>query len=165
VTGIPIPPVVTVTISGEIDIATSRAMRDTLATGPGPAHLEVDMSAVTFMDASGIGVLLAARQRAVDSGGSLTLRAPNWAVRRLTGSWDWMRFSSAGDPPAAMTQVCARSMPGTPGVHRRPGAPAGTRAGDRAGRGVDIGSAPGRAQRSPDHLRLERRWDPMSAGC
>jgi anti-sigma B factor antagonist len=83
VTGIQILPAVTVSISGEIDIATSRAMRDALATGP--AHLEVDMSAVTFMDASGIGVLLAARQRAVDSGGSLTLRAPSWAVRRLTG--------------------------------------------------------------------------------
>jgi anti-sigma B factor antagonist len=85
VTGIPILPAVTVTISGEIDIATSQAMQDALATSPGPAHLEVDVSAVTFMDASGIGVLLAARQRVVDGGGSLTLRAPSWAVRRLTG--------------------------------------------------------------------------------
>ena len=84
-TGISVLPVVTVTISGEIDIATSRAMRDALATRPGPAHLEVDMSTVTFMDASGIGVLLAARQRAVDGGGSLTVRAPSGAVRRLTG--------------------------------------------------------------------------------
>ena len=84
-TGIPISPVVTVIISGDIDIATSRAMQDALVTGPGPAHLEVDMSAVTFMDASGIGVLLDARQRAVDGGGSLTLRSPSWAVRRLTG--------------------------------------------------------------------------------
>jgi anti-sigma B factor antagonist len=85
VTGIPILPVVTVRISGEIDIATSPAMRDALVTGPDPAHLEVDMSAVTVMDASGIGVLLAARQRALDGGGSLTLRAPSWAVRRVTG--------------------------------------------------------------------------------
>lgn len=84
-TGIPILPVVTVTITGEIDIATSQAMHDALATGPRPAHLEVDMSAVAFIDASGIGVLLAARQRAVDGGGSLTLRAPSWAVRRVTG--------------------------------------------------------------------------------
>ena len=60
-------------------------MRDALATGLGPVHLEVDMSAVTFIDASGIGVLLAARRLAVDAGGSLTLRAPSWAVRRLTG--------------------------------------------------------------------------------
>jgi anti-sigma B factor antagonist len=87
VTGILIPPVVTVTISGEIDIATCRAMRDTLAAelGHGPVHLEVDMSTVTFMDASGIGVLLAARRLAVDAGGSLTLRAPSRALRRLTG--------------------------------------------------------------------------------
>ena len=84
-TGIPILPVVSVTISGEIDIATSPAMGDALAAGRGPAHLEVNMSAVTFMDASGIGVLLAARQRAVDGGGSLTVRAPSWAVRRVTG--------------------------------------------------------------------------------
>lgn len=84
-TAIPIPPVLTVTISGEIDIATCRAMREALATGPGPAHLEVDMSAVTFIDASGIGVLLAARRQAVDAGGSLSLRAPSWAVRRVTG--------------------------------------------------------------------------------
>ena len=84
-TRILIPPVVTVTISGEIDIATCRAMREALATGPSPAHLEVDMSAVTFMDASGIGVLLAARRLAVDAGGSLTLRAPSRAVRRVTG--------------------------------------------------------------------------------
>ena len=84
-TGIQSPPVVTVTISGEIDIATSRAMRETLATGPSPAHLEVNMSAVTFIDASGIGVLLAARRLAVDAGGSLTLRAPSRAVRRVTG--------------------------------------------------------------------------------
>jgi anti-anti-sigma factor len=43
------------------------------------------MSAVTFIDASGIGVLLAARRLAVDAGGSLTVRAPSWAVRRVTG--------------------------------------------------------------------------------
>lgn len=86
-TGILIPPVVTVTISGEIDIATCQAMRDALAAGlgHGPVHLEVDMSTVTFMDASGIGVLLAAWRQAVDAGGSLTLRAPSRALRRLTG--------------------------------------------------------------------------------
>jgi anti-anti-sigma regulatory factor len=59
------------------------AISQPLAAGPSPAHQEVGLSAVAFMDASGIGVLLAARQRAVD-GGSLTLRAPSWAVRRLT---------------------------------------------------------------------------------
>jgi anti-anti-sigma factor len=85
VAGILIPPVVNVSITGEIDIATCRAMKDALVAVPGPAHLEVDMSAVAFIDASGIGVLLAARRLAVDAGGSLTVRAPSWAVQRVTG--------------------------------------------------------------------------------
>ena len=75
-----------VTISGEIDIATCEAMRDTLETGlRAGADLVADLSAVTFMDASGIGVLLAIRRQAVEAGGSLTLRAPSGAVRKVIG--------------------------------------------------------------------------------
>lgn len=84
-TGTLTPPAATVTVSGEIDICTCEAMRDALAAGlgPGPVHLTVDLSAVTFIDASGIGVLLAIRALAAEAGGSLTLRAPSRAVRRL----------------------------------------------------------------------------------
>ena len=74
---------VLVVIRGEIDIATSPALKATLAAGLG-RDIEVDLSGVTFMDASGIGVLLAARRQAAEAGGSLTLRAPSAAVRRLT---------------------------------------------------------------------------------
>jgi anti-anti-sigma factor len=80
------PPAVTVTISGEIDICTCEAMRDALAAGLGDGpDLTADLSGVTFMDASGIGVLLAVRRLAAEAGGSLTLRAPSAAVRRVTG--------------------------------------------------------------------------------
>ena len=74
-----------VIICGEIDIATTGNLRDALTTAltRGP-HIEADLSAVTFMDASGIGVLLAARRQAAEAGGSLTLRAPSAVVRRLT---------------------------------------------------------------------------------
>ena len=77
---------VLVIVCGEIDIATTGNLRDALtaALGRGP-HLEADMSAVTFMDASGISVLLSVAKQAMDAGGSLTLRAPSAAVRRLTG--------------------------------------------------------------------------------
>lgn len=83
------PPVGVVTISGDIDIATSAAMADTLTTAlsRGP-HLEADLSAVTFMDASGIGVLLTVRAQAVAAGGSLTLRKPSRAVRLLISILD-----------------------------------------------------------------------------
>jgi anti-sigma B factor antagonist len=126
VTGIPILPVVTVTISGEIDIATSRAMRDALATGPGPARLEVDLSAVTFMDASGIGVLLAARQRVVDGGGSLTLRAPSRAVRRLTGvlGLDELLDTRLG-PSAHRDTFRPAAQPRAAALEQVPGVPSG----------------------------------------
>lgn len=73
-----------VIICGEIDIATTGNLRDALTTAltRGP-HIEADLSAVTFMDASGIGVLIAAQLDATASGGSLTLRNPSRAVLRL----------------------------------------------------------------------------------
>jgi anti-anti-sigma factor len=41
----------------------------------------VDLSAVEFVDASGIGVLIWAAHQAADRGGRLTLRRPSRAVR------------------------------------------------------------------------------------
>ena len=74
-----------VAITGEIDIATCEAMRDALETGlRAGAELVADLSAVTFIDATGIGVLLAIRRQAMEAGGSLTLQAPSRAVRKLT---------------------------------------------------------------------------------
>jgi anti-anti-sigma factor len=83
--GTPTVAVLTVMISGEIDIDTCDAMRDAIRAGRrcGRAHLAVDLSGVTFMDVSGIRVLLAARGQAAAAGGSLTLLAPSPAVRRL----------------------------------------------------------------------------------
>jgi anti-sigma B factor antagonist len=79
------PPSATVVLDGEIDIATAPAIRRFLmaAINGGDVHLAVDMSGVTFIDASGIGVLVAAANRAREAGGSLTLLAPSPQVRRL----------------------------------------------------------------------------------
>lgn len=79
------PRTATVNVSGEIDVATRNVMRDILTRGlhPGPVHLAVDLSAVTFMDAAGIGVLIGAWWEAAFAGGSLTMRAPSPAVRLL----------------------------------------------------------------------------------
>ena len=80
------PPVVTVIVCGEIDVATKEPLRDALTAAlTRGTNLEADLSAVTFMDASGIGVLIAAQLDAAASGGSLTLRNPSRAVRLLTG--------------------------------------------------------------------------------
>jgi anti-sigma B factor antagonist len=79
------PPSSTVVLDGEIDISTSPAIRRFLmaAISDGDVHLAVDMSGVAFIDAGGIGVLVAAANRAREAGGSLSLLAPSRQVRRL----------------------------------------------------------------------------------
>jgi anti-anti-sigma factor len=74
-----------VVLDGEIDVSTCPAVRRLLmaAISGGDVHLAVDMSGVTFIDASGIGVLVAAANRARQAGGGLSLLAPSWPVRRL----------------------------------------------------------------------------------
>jgi anti-sigma B factor antagonist len=81
------PPSAIVVLDGEIDIATAPAIRRFLmaAISGGNAHLAVDMSGVTFLGAAGIGVLVAAANRAREAGGSLSLLAPSRQVKRLLG--------------------------------------------------------------------------------
>jgi len=79
------PPSATVVLDGEIDIATAPAIRRILlaAISGGNVQLAVNMSGVTFIDAAGIGVLVAAANRARQAGGGLSLLAPSRQVRRL----------------------------------------------------------------------------------
>ena len=79
------PPSATVVLDGEIDIATAPAIRRFLmaAISGGNVQLAVDMSGVTFIDAAGIGVLVAAANQAREAGGGLSLLAPSRQVRRL----------------------------------------------------------------------------------
>jgi anti-sigma B factor antagonist len=78
-------PSVTVVLDGEIDIATAPAIRRILlaAISGGDVQLAVDMSGVTFIGAAGIGVLVAAANRARQAGGGLSLLAPSRQVRWL----------------------------------------------------------------------------------
>ena len=79
------PPSAAVVLDGEMDISTCPAIRRFLmaAISGGDIHLAVDMSGVTFIDASGIGVLVAAANRARRAGGGLSLVAPSRQVRRV----------------------------------------------------------------------------------
>jgi anti-sigma B factor antagonist len=78
-------PSTTVVLDGEIDIVTSPAIRRflTAAISGGNVQLTVDMSGVTFIDAGGIDVLVAAANRARRAGGGLSLLAPSRQVRQL----------------------------------------------------------------------------------
>jgi anti-anti-sigma factor len=91
---------------GELDASTCRGLTEHLVGLPG-SLIVLDLCQLTFMDSSGLGAIHAARQRAIDDGGTLVLCRPSPAVYRvlqITGldtwvsDWDpkWTNGSAAG---------------------------------------------------------------------
>jgi anti-sigma B factor antagonist len=81
---------VLVEVQGEIDIYTSPRLDDLLAAcaGQGFVRLVVDLTDVTFVDSTALGVLVTAARRVLPHDGSLTLVCGSGHVRRtfeLTG--------------------------------------------------------------------------------
>ena len=76
----------TIALSGEIDHHGAREMMtqldDAIATRL-PAHLTLDLSGVTFMDSSGIAVLLRALRQMQHIGGALRVTAIPAQARRV----------------------------------------------------------------------------------
>ena len=80
---------------GELDLATAPALRRALASATGgpavgaePVHLVVDLSGVTFVDATGLAALLQAAETVRASGGELHLASPPRMLRRMLGLLD-----------------------------------------------------------------------------
>lgn len=68
-------------LEGEIDSFSAAQLASRLAGDP--AVDVVDLSGVTFIDSSGLRVLVEAHQQRIDRGGRLALRAPSASVQRL----------------------------------------------------------------------------------
>ncbi len=76
---------VTLRLTGEIDLYTAPSVREAAlqAITHHDGTLHIDLSGVTFMDSTGLEVLLATRRRAELSGGSLRLVDPTQSVLRV----------------------------------------------------------------------------------
>lgn len=74
-----------VSVGGEVDAATSPQLAAELqrATAAGPRRVTVDLSAVSFIDSTGLGALVAALRHQREAGGDMWLRAPGASVRRV----------------------------------------------------------------------------------
>jgi anti-sigma B factor antagonist len=71
-------------VRGEIDLATAERLRDVIEPHMGPKQtIVLDLSEVEFMDSSALHLLVQARGRLTDNGGSLILRNPSSAAHRL----------------------------------------------------------------------------------
>lgn len=76
---------------GELDVASTPVMRAVLDTVDVRARVVIDLSEVTFMDASILRVLVAAWRTSTSGGGALRLVTSGGSVRRLL---DLTRFST-----------------------------------------------------------------------
>ena len=70
-----------ITLIGELDLDSAALLRDALieAGGPGSGSVTLEMSAVTFIDSSGLRVLVGVH----NEGQPLTILSPSRQVRRL----------------------------------------------------------------------------------
>jgi anti-anti-sigma factor len=74
-----------VTLAGECDLNTGRPLRDVLTSevSRGARRLIVDLTSLTFMDSTGLQVLLSTRSVLAVRGGTLMLAAPQPVVARI----------------------------------------------------------------------------------
>jgi anti-sigma B factor antagonist len=75
--------VATVTVSGELDLATVPRLSGTVAEHSHARLLVLDLTAVTFIDSTGVRTLLDADRACADSGSRLVVLAGDGPVRRL----------------------------------------------------------------------------------
>lgn len=76
-----------VSAGGEIDTRTAHRLHEAVTEAAGLApHVVIDLAQVTFVDSSGLGALIVARNTAREGRGSVSLVSPPPVVRRLLGS-------------------------------------------------------------------------------
>jgi anti-anti-sigma factor len=72
-------------VTGEVDLVTAPVLQRSIdaAVAAGRPTIVIDLSGTTFLDARGVGALVAARKQAGKSGGRLIIRKPPPLVRRV----------------------------------------------------------------------------------
>ena len=66
---------------GELDASTSKGLAEQL-TGPPGSLVVVDLSQLTFINSSGLGEIVTARNRMIQNGGILVMSRPRSIVER-----------------------------------------------------------------------------------
>lgn len=75
----------TIALAGELDPATAPALSEAIAAaaGDGVTQVDIDLGGITFLDSSGVRVLVSAREQLRAGGVGLSLRNPNPNIRRV----------------------------------------------------------------------------------
>jgi anti-sigma B factor antagonist len=89
----PYPGLLTLALTGELDLAAASVLRDAVTEAvksPDVDAILVDLDGLTFLDSTGIGVLVAGWRTANDSGKRLRVDNAHGMARevlRITGVW------------------------------------------------------------------------------
>ncbi len=89
-------------VRGELDASTAALFRGSLAelVGAGARHIVVDLRDLSFMGASGLGVLVGVARRLRRGDGKLTVRSPRPGVLRTIEMTGVDRVVPVSMPPA-----------------------------------------------------------------
>lgn len=83
-------------LRGSLDLATAPSVRAALveAVGAGKHDIVVDLTKLEFLDSTGLGALIGAHRRAIESGGAVRLAVGEGAIARLLNITGLMRVFS-----------------------------------------------------------------------
>ncbi len=139
--------ILTVHILGEIDHHTAVSIRqgiDGLLYERRPRKLVLDLSAVSFMDSSGLGLIMGRLSLIRELGGELTVWNPSRETRSiltLAGMERLVRIEYPASAEGAGTASVQAPKPGKPSAERPIGAKSRTSTGKRTRRRVGEGQA------------------------
>lgn len=76
-----------VTVVGEVDVSNAGELREAVdsALEAAPAEVSVDLAEVSYIDSTGIGVLVGAATRAQEAGVAFSVAHPQTNVKRVLG--------------------------------------------------------------------------------
>ncbi len=76
-----------VTVVGEVDVSNAGELREAVdsALEVAPAEVSVDLAEVSYIDSTGIGVLVGAATRAQEAGVAFSVAHPQTNVKRVLG--------------------------------------------------------------------------------
>ena len=104
-----------VTVTGEIDVESCGLLRDGLlrvVTDENDRCLVVNLSGVSFMDSTGLGVLVGVWRRLAARRGSLALASPSGQVQRLLRTAGLTKILPVYDHEADALQACQEPADG-----------------------------------------------------
>lgn len=114
----------TVSLGGELDLATVWQLRVVLdaVVAERPRRLLLELAAVSFIDVTGLAVLVRTQQELASAGGTLTLRQPSRMLRRLLTVLDLTdTLPTEREEPAGAEEPAAAEEPNGPAAQNSVG--------------------------------------------